>query len=179
MIRLAIIGLLSVVLSSCNNHSSRLASSLRKSGDNKGELQTVIRHYSAHPEDSLKLRAAIFLIANMAGHYSLCGERIDQYMDNIDSLLSCKSFAEGYLLRLTPYHYPNIRNRLNKQDDLTAITSTFLIDHIDRFIKLYERQPYPGSFADFCEYVLPYTCPYAMSMGSCKILTIRSISTAT
>jgi hypothetical protein len=37
---------------------------LNKSGDNRIELEKVIKHYQ-NPKDSLKLKAALFLIGNM------------------------------------------------------------------------------------------------------------------
>ncbi|MGB4340337.1 MAG: hypothetical protein WBJ59_00125 [Dysgonamonadaceae bacterium] len=37
---------------------------------NRHEPERVIKHYSKDPEDSLKLKAAEFLILNMPGKYS-------------------------------------------------------------------------------------------------------------
>ena len=39
-------------------------------GKNRGELEKVLKHYSQNPADSLKLKAAEFLIINMPGKYS-------------------------------------------------------------------------------------------------------------
>ena len=43
------------------------------SGNNRHELEKVLMHYKQSPKDSLKLRAAKFLIINMSHHYSLSG----------------------------------------------------------------------------------------------------------
>jgi hypothetical protein len=43
---------------------------LQEAGSNRCELEKVLKHYSKNPADSLKLRAAEFLIANMSGRYS-------------------------------------------------------------------------------------------------------------
>jgi len=45
-----------------------------QAGDNRQELEKLIEHYSNKPEDSLKLRAAYFLIKNMGNKYSITGE---------------------------------------------------------------------------------------------------------
>ena len=55
-----------LVLASCNGHSE-LDKALRLSGDNRIELEKVIRHFSQDTSDSLKLKAALFLIENMPG----------------------------------------------------------------------------------------------------------------
>jgi hypothetical protein len=56
----------SALLISCNR-SSLLEQSL--AGDNRAELEKVLAHYAQNPADSLKYRAAVFLIGNMAGYY--------------------------------------------------------------------------------------------------------------
>ncbi len=61
-------------LCSCTN-STMLSDSLAKSGSNRAELEKVMKHYSSLP-DSLKLKAATFLIANMPGHGALCSKAI-------------------------------------------------------------------------------------------------------
>ena len=59
-----------LVSASCNGHSE-LDKALRLSGDNRIELEKVIRHFSQDTSDSLKLKAALFLIENMPGHCSV------------------------------------------------------------------------------------------------------------
>ena len=59
--------LISIV--SCKNENKRLKIALELAGDNKEELLKVINHYQA-PKDSLKLKAAYFLIENMPYHFS-------------------------------------------------------------------------------------------------------------
>jgi hypothetical protein len=51
-------------------YSPEVNSILFMAGDNRLELEKVLKHYSKNPEDSLKLRAAEFLIVNMPGKYS-------------------------------------------------------------------------------------------------------------
>lgn len=54
----------------CQQKSQKIEDVLKLAGNNRTELEKVIRHYQA-PKDSMKLKATYFLIANMPGHYSL------------------------------------------------------------------------------------------------------------
>jgi hypothetical protein len=59
---------------SCSKpYSNELESVLEQAGKNRRELGKVLKHYSREPSDSLKLRAAEFLIVNMPGKYSRNG----------------------------------------------------------------------------------------------------------
>src|SRR5690554_1958283 len=53
---------------SCNPVPRDVRDALEQAGDNRAELQKVIDHYSKAPADSLKLKAAYFLIKHMPGH---------------------------------------------------------------------------------------------------------------
>jgi hypothetical protein len=58
------------LLFSCTSHSA-LEQSLHLAGANRPELEKVLQRYKANPADSLKYRAACFLIENMPYHYSI------------------------------------------------------------------------------------------------------------
>ena len=58
----------SFFLFSCCQKNDRLQTALNHAGDNRMELEKVLRHYE---EDTLKLRAAKFLIENMPYHFSV------------------------------------------------------------------------------------------------------------
>lgn len=57
-----------------NEMDDILSCVLDLSGNNRHELEKVLMHYKQSPKDSLKLRAAKFLIINMSHHYSLSGD---------------------------------------------------------------------------------------------------------
>ncbi len=60
---------ISGVLCCCSgNEDRRMEKALEISGTNRAELEKVLEHYR---EDSLKLRAARFLIENMQYHFSV------------------------------------------------------------------------------------------------------------
>ena len=94
-------------------------SSLEKAGENKMELIKVLDHYKKYPQDSLKYRAACFLISNMKGHFS--SKRIESYPDlvkesfkKIDSLTKVIFFheADTSLFRFADY----LHNILDTKD---------------------------------------------------------------
>ena len=59
----------SVLVISCSMspYPHNVISALREAGDNRAELEKVITHYQ-QDADTLKLKAAYFLIGNMSGH---------------------------------------------------------------------------------------------------------------
>src|SRR5690554_708660 len=76
-----------LLLNSCAGNTSKLETALEMAGDNRIELEKVLEHYSQDPTDSLKLKAAQFLIANMPGHYSYKDSvSINGYYNEIDSV---------------------------------------------------------------------------------------------
>jgi hypothetical protein len=88
-----IAGLLFFAMVSCNNNkdNSSFKKALNQAGTNKPELLKVIGHYKKDPLDSLKLRAARFLIENMPGHFSYDSTNLDHYRPVIDTVNSMKS----------------------------------------------------------------------------------------
>ncbi|MDR0713198.1 MAG: hypothetical protein LBF89_02920, partial [Bacteroidales bacterium] len=62
--------LLFVCAFSCTRYSPEIEAVLQQAGDNRSELEKVLKHYGENHSDSLKLRAAEFLIVNMPGKYS-------------------------------------------------------------------------------------------------------------
>ena len=62
---------------------------LSKAGNNRKELFLVLRHYESQ-DDSLRLRAAQFLLENMADKGYLTGRSIEEYYNFIDSVYQIK-----------------------------------------------------------------------------------------
>ena len=107
--------------------------------------------YSKNEGDSLKLRAAEFLILNMPGKYSQYSE--GQWNDA----------ATVY------YRWENLLNRPSaldeydlsdpvRKDDLKYITADFLINNIELAFKVWREMPWGKDipFDVFCEEILPY-----------------------
>ena len=150
------------LLSCRQQETSRLELALQAGGDNRAELEAVLSHYAARPEDSLHLKAARFLIENMPGHYTPMNYSIYYGRKEIDSLYPHLS----NVLKKAIYNIPLKKHRASglykKTDDIKHIKSKYLIEHIDNAICMWHDCPWlhKFSFDEFCEYVLPYKVAY-------------------
>lgn len=146
------------LLWACTNQSPALRSALNESGANRVELERALDHYRHSPADSQKLRAAIFLVENMPGHYSCSGEYMDAYRHRVDSAFPSISQSARSVICMIPANNEVLRRQLDRTYDLQTVTGDELIAHIDRAFQKWERAPWLEnlSFADFCEYLLPY-----------------------
>ncbi len=150
-IAIVVIGLL--LLIGCKEEG-RLEQALYKAGDNKPELFKVLRHYKRDPEDSLKWKAACFLIENMPQHGSVWSESMEKFKRNInasDTLVAMDVQNKWW-------------NELRKTDkpeyllDLEHIKADFLINNIDEAFKVWNQAPWVDdvNFELFCNFILPY-----------------------
>ena len=147
---------------SCHQKSglNNLEQALQLAGKNRVELEKVLEHYGKDPADSLKLKAARFLIENMDVHSFYTSPQLDAYYNTLDSIFSLNERHES----LTE-EQENFLNQLKKMEpekfktvpDLEYVSAEFLIDNIDRAFEAWEL-PYAKelNFDDFCEYLLPY-----------------------
>lgn len=143
-------------LASCSSSPSRLELALQLAGDNRAELERVLNHYAENKADSLKYRAARFLIENMPLHYGYAGPGVDQFRDIYDSVFCDKSISRAELRRRTA-HCQADPAEIHPAFDIATIRSEILIRHIDHAFEVYAyewNRDLP--FDDFCEVVLPY-----------------------
>lgn len=156
-------GCILMLVQSCQSPSKedRLAWTLQASGSNRHELEKVLAHYSQEASDSLKLKAARFLIENMPGHYSYYGEILDNYLDSIHHSASLREYPWHLrnMFLIQAYRNPMLHRiqGVEKIEDIHRITADYLIDNIERAFLAWEK-PWARhlSFEDFCEYLLPY-----------------------
>ncbi len=146
---------ISVFVISCT-HNPQLKQALKLAGNNRAELQKVLDHYSNDKADSLKLRAAEFLIANMPGHYTLAGGEMEYVRE-----VFCDDSTGSYLSRKAadlsaPFFTSDIETV--PEYDISHVTADFLIRHIDLAFEQYYTYPWLDrvAFDVFLEYVLPY-----------------------
>ena len=141
-------------------HLAEVERTLQQSGDNRHQLQEVLRYYSA-PEDSLKLKAAEFLIANMQGHSFV---QIGLY-DSTDSELEINVLDwPDYTSLIAAWdsveaERGELRWGLSQRvDDVNSIGSEYLIQNIELSFKAWQEKPWAQQleFEEFCNYVLPY-----------------------
>ena len=140
------------LLLSCENKFDKTMSF---AGDNAAELQAVLDHYGSDESDSLKLRAAEFLISNMAGH----GTRRSAAIDSFARMVAMNDTVAGkYELNDWWKAVKDLQGDVYVEQDASALTAGFLIDNIDGAFRAWEQAPWRGQvdFATFCEAVLPY-----------------------
>lgn len=166
----------------CSNHPSGVEDTLSQAGSNRGELEKVLCYYRASPEDSLKYRAACFLIDNMKWHLSTeqtiypdsslfewhfrCDSLFRQMTTGLkDSVMYSQKNRErawaNYaivrkLISVTPPDTPYIVKGMFP--DSRHITAEFLISHIENAFRNWEKSPYAShlTFEQFKEMILPY-----------------------
>lgn len=142
---------------SCGQHNAELENALKLAGENRGELEKVLYHYSQNPSDSLKLQAATFLIKNMPGHYTLEGSLINTYRKKIDTDTTVSYFAKK-TLDISLSHMDQFHHTANKKEDVQNIKADFLIRHIDRSFENLNSYSWLEDipFDLFLKYILPY-----------------------
>lgn len=153
-------GTLFMLASSCQMSvpAPGIEETLSKAGSNREELFQVIRHYQ-EKGDSLRLKAALFLIENMADKYYYTGKAIDEYYTFIDSV---------YQIQQEEYDIPAIYGEFSKKalylkeqptpnGDAQTLSTDFLIENIEEAFAVWGR-PWNRhlSFEEFCELILPY-----------------------
>ena len=60
----------------------------------RAKYANVLRHYSLQATDSLKYKAALFIIDNMEGHCSPEGIAMDNYIAHIQTMKKAKGIRE-------------------------------------------------------------------------------------
>ena len=145
----------------CTPMVSFLETALQQAGENRVELEKVLSHYKTDPADSLKYKAACFLIENMPYYTYYKGKQLDRYLTYYTLLQEtrglgispqvvadsvCHMYGALYLDSLQSYR------------DIETVDSAYLCNNIEWSFKVWQEQPWGKhvSFADFCEYLLPY-----------------------
>lgn len=155
-----------LIFLSCQSIPPHVKAVLEIAGSNRSELEKVLVHFKSDPE---KLRAAYFLIGNMKGHFTYGGETVEHF-DGIFRVLDSlhrhgvKVPITSPILKLAWDSLVNLYgNHPTLQEaelmpDYLALSSSFLIAHIDSSFKTWKESRWCKqlSFAQFCEYLLPY-----------------------
>ncbi|MCD7901167.1 MAG: transglutaminase-like domain-containing protein [Bacteroides sp.] len=144
----------------CSPKNNRLEDALIQAKGNRKELQEVLEYYSKQPKDTLKYKAACFLIENMPGHYSIKEiPLILSYYNEIDSVAKLYDFPrhkKDSLFEIISKKYENIQ--LDYLPDIEFISADYLIKNIDYSFSLWQDGSWAKhiNFGNFCEYILPY-----------------------
>lgn len=146
-------------ISGCQYKSAEktLEKALQLSGSNRQELENVLEYFSQNPSDSLKFKAACFLIENMPGHWGPDPESIREYIETIDSIQGLPSEIRRVMLN-APAEYPEQFPKMKRVDDIHIVKSAQLIQHIEWAFRLKDSCEWLQhiEFNQFCEGVLPY-----------------------
>lgn len=144
------------IISKEENNSS-LDTALQSAGSNRKELEKVLCHYRINLADSLKYKAACFLIENIPFYFYSDGEQLENYKSYYVALKKSKGrtpqqVADSIKKMFGPMKEPD------KKRDLIEVDSAYLCHNIDWAFKVWQEQPWGKniSFETFCEYLLPY-----------------------
>lgn len=152
-------GTLCLGLYPCKNKDTQttLDIAMEKAGDNRQELEKVLRHYQQSPADSLKYKAACFLIENMPYYSYPVGKQLDNYKTHFNWLRHYRKKTPRQLSDSIRQFFGPI-GELEKKQDIHEIDSAYLCHNIEWAFKVWQEQPWGKhiSFATFCEYILPY-----------------------
>lgn len=133
---------------------------LKYAGKNRPELEKVLSHFSRHPADSLKLRAAVFLLSNMETKHHYGGE----WISRMDSLFYGKvtHLDNDRIIKLPDSialhgQIPRDKDILLLYD-VECLGSSYLIKNINDAFDSWQNAPWSSSvsFDAFCNYILPY-----------------------
>jgi hypothetical protein len=124
---------------------------LDQAGKNRKELEKVLKHYSRASADSLKWRAAEFLIVNMPGKYSAYYDAPWNDVATVH-LRWTSSSDKQKVLDTYKMGEPIV------QEDINYITAEYLINNIELAFKVWRERPWGKQipFDAFCEEILPY-----------------------
>lgn len=142
---------------SCNADKD-MESALKSAGENREELETVLNYYANDCKDSLKLKAAKFLIKNIPIYYSYNGMSLDNFKNDFSNTIETGYAGKEALDETQKSVGFPILNQLTVTRDIKVISAEYLIENIEHSFKVRQEQPWGKhiSFASFCEYILPY-----------------------
>lgn len=142
-------------LSCSHSRTERLELALVLAGKNKMELLKVLHHYE---NDSLKYKAACYLIENMPYHIYYEGDEIKKYqkyfMLYADGKHSAKKIIDSLKIVDGIFSVYN----LTMKKDIEEVDSAYLVRNIDFAFRVWREQPWGKhvTFDNFCKYILPY-----------------------
>lgn len=138
-------------LFSCSTANKQLDYALAFADNNRAELEKVLEHYKA---DTLKYKAACFLIESMPRYFSYEGWQLDSLKQ-----LKKESITKGRISPEVIDDWGSFRyNQLPRIYDVHIVTADLLIENIDLAFEMWEKRPWSKyyTFEDFCEYILPH-----------------------
>ncbi|MCF0061351.1 hypothetical protein MUK70_19110 [Dyadobacter chenwenxiniae] len=167
----AILGIL--LTQACSVEDNKLAQVLEIAGKNKSELEKVLNYYSL-PGDSLKYKAAVFLIKNLPYHSFIISKHANAYDSICDSILvldqsllltndslTNRAIRKENFERVWGGYFSNTgeieNDGFETKHDIQEVKADYLIDNIEYAFMAWENPWSKGyTFDEFCKYILPY-----------------------
>lgn len=156
---LTIFILITSTISCVSYNKTDLEKSLEFAGNNREQLEEVLKHYSFYEKDSLKYKAACFLIENMRYYYSFKSQKLELFKSNIYLLSIKNNWSPKEALNYLEKKYGKLNPcEMEKIYDIHIITSNYLIQNIDQAFSAWENAAWRerSTFKEFCEEILPY-----------------------
>lgn len=149
--------LITMLLQSCNIYKDKeLNFALEKAGNNRSQLEEVLKHYS---NDELKYQAACFLIKKMPYLNYYESDKYNLLKKQIRPIKKETGLPEHFIYDILIKRYGNLTNSdFISKNDAQTITADFLIRNIDQAFNVWYNQPWGKhiSFDIFCQEILPY-----------------------
>ena len=132
---------------SCKNDSDdKLIYALKNAGNNSTELQKVLDHYKG---DTLKLKAAYFLIENMPYQNYYESKKYDQYKKLLRPIMLETGLPDYLAFEVLSKRLGYLsESDFQIKHDAKTITANYLIKNIDLAFKVWEEQPW-GKYISF------------------------------
>jgi len=149
-----------IVLADCQlkGINSQLEETLTVAKDNEKELLKVVDYFN-HKGDTLQLRAANFLLENMAGKYWQGGSSVAEYYAFIDSVYQIKQaeYDITYIYSNFVKKAKRLKDKPQYLMDAEQLKASCIIKNVEEAFKVWNK-PWNQflTFDEFCEYILPY-----------------------
>lgn len=114
---------------------------LQVAGENRQELEKVLRYYKKNSSDSLKYKAACFLIENIPFYTYSDGEQLENYKFYYTWLKKSKGKTPQQVVDSIKKIYGPMKEP-SKKRDIMEIDSAYLCHNIDWAFKVWQEQPW-------------------------------------
>ena len=145
-----------ILISSCSKPQQQLDYALDFAGENRDELEKVLKYYEGN---SLKHAAAEFLIKNMPYHWSYKSDLLDTYREELGQIMRSQHMNGEQAIDSLTKKYGDLQvMNMEKTYDSKVISADFLIENIESSFEAWKKYPWGKeiSFEQFCEEILPY-----------------------
>lgn len=148
------------ILSGCGN---KIENALTIAGENRVELEKFLNHYR-NGNDTEKIKAAEYIVANMPGHTSMTGD-YESYYDELDSLFAAYTSSSDAVKHI-PEISASYDNKIQYEFDSRIVKADYLINDLEIAFKQWRDGEWAQhlDFEEFCEWLLPYSSGQAHPM---------------